>query len=166
MQTPICDTCLKSDSLCDICKTKLESNKINQNEIDVSRFIYNLSLKVKSLEDVSIEKVISAGNLIIISKIGDGSRLVGKGGTVVKVLAKKFGKSIRIIEKSDDYKKFIQMLILPSTLKAVNVLYSPTGEIYKLRIKNVDKTLPIKEEDICNISSSIFQKHVEIILEN
>jgi len=166
MQTLICQQCLESDSLCDICKQRMAIDRITQIEVEVSRFLFNLSKKVKTLEDISIEKVINANTIIIISGNGDGPRLVGKGGTIVKALAKKFGKSIRIIEKTKDYKQFIQCVIAPSTLKAVNTIYTPTGEKYKLRIKNLDKNSTLNEEDIIDLSLAIFNKKVEIVFEN
>ena len=166
MQTPICEICLKSNDLCEICKKKLETDKITQAEIDISRFICELSEKVGSLQDVKIKKIIESNNIIIISGKGDGGKLVGKAGTVVKVLAKQFGKSIKIVEKTDNYKDFMNNLISPNVIKAINIVYTPNGEIYKLRITSTEKTLPIQKDEISHISLSMFGNKAEIVFEN
>lgn len=167
MQTPICEVCLKSDMLCSACQGRLETNKITKTEIDVSRFIYTLSNKVKSLGDVKIEKVIDSNSLIIIAKKGDAAKLVGKGGSVVKALAKQFGKSIKIIEQSGNFKEFMINLLSPVNITGVNILYTPSGEIHKIRVAGVQKTnVSISNEDIISIASALFNKKAEIVVEN
>ncbi len=167
MRTAICEVCLKSDMLCNACKEKLETDRTTQSEIDISRFIYELSDKVKSLKDVKIEKIIESNVILIISGKGDAAKLVGKGGSVVKALAKQFGKSIKIVEQTDDFKQFIQTLITPATVIGVNIIYTPQGEIYKLRIgKSQEKIISIRREDISDISKLLFNHKTEIVFEN
>ena len=167
MQAPICEICLKSDILCSACQNKLETNKITKAEIDVSRFVYVLSDKVKSLGDIKIEKVIESNSLIIVAKKGDAAKLVGKGGSVVKALAKQFGKSIKIIEQSGNFKEFMINLLSPINITGINVLYTPSGEVYKIRVTGIQKTpMPMNNEDVIQLASSLFNKQAEIVVEN
>ncbi len=167
MQAPICEVCLKSDMLCSACKEKLETDRTTQAEIDISRFIYELSGKVRSLQEAKIEKIIESNIILIIAGKGDAAKLVGKGGSVVKALAKQFGKSIKIIEQSDDFKEFMQNLVSPAVIRAMNIIYTPEGEIYKLRIPLTYKNnLSVKEEDLSDISLSLFKRKAEIVFEN
>ena len=96
MKGIICNNCLQSETLCPECNKKLEQGIITKKDIDISRIIYNLSKKVKSLENIKLLKTVDATVLTIICGSGDGPMLVGRGGSVVKVLAKHFKKNIKI----------------------------------------------------------------------
>lgn len=166
MQTLICEVCLKSDLLCALCQEKLEKGEINKVDIDISKFLFNLSNKVKSLRDVKIKKVIDSGVLLIIAGIGDGAKLVGKKGYVVKALAKKFKKPIRVLEEATDFRKFVEDLISPSTLSGINTVYSSDGKSYKIRIPTTQKSrLTISPENFSEIIENIYNKKAELVFE-
>lgn len=167
MQTPICEVCLNSDMLCAACQNKLESGQISQIEINVSRFLFDLKEKIRSLEDVKIVRVLDVGSLLIIARIGDGARLVGKGGAVVKTLAKKFGKSIRIIEEAKDFKKFAESLISPISSCGINTLYTLEGEVYRVRIRFSQKnSLSIQPESFSEIINNLYHCKAELVFES
>lgn len=167
MQAPICEVCLKSDMLCSACQEKLETNKITQTEIDISRFIYALSSKVKSLQEVTVEKIIESNSIIIIAKKGDAAKLVGRGGSVVKALAKEFKKSVKIIEQNENFKEFMQGIVSPAVIQAINIVYTPNGELYRIRIPSSQKNnIPVKNEELAEIAENMFGKKAEIVLEN
>ena len=167
MQAPICEVCLKSDMLCSACKERLETDKTTQAEIDISRFIYKLSEKVKSLQDAKIEKIIESNNILIIAGKGDGAKLVGKGGSVVKALAKEYGKSIRIVEQTSNFKEFVQNMISPATILGVNIMFTPQGETYKIRIpSSFRNNVSISNEEMSDMSSNLFGKKSQIVFEN
>lgn len=122
---------------------------------------------MKSLGDVKIEKIIESSVILIITGKGDGGKVVGKGGAVVKSLAKKFSKSVRVVEQVGNFKEFVQSLISPAVIKGVNTVYTPQGETYKIRIPAEHKSaLNVKNEDIEQIVSSLFNKKVELLFEN
>jgi len=158
---------LNSDNLCSICKSKLERGETNQTEIDVSRYLNELSQKVRSLQSAKIEKVIGSSAIIIIAAKGDAGKMVGKGGTIVKALAKKFGKSIKIIEKTGNMREFVQSLISPAMMNGINVVYTPNGEIHKLRIPiDHKKSITLEKEDMEEMVFSLFNKKMKVIFEN
>lgn len=166
MQTPLCDKCLTSKNLCDTCQGKLESNKIRKEEIDVSKFIYGLSKKTKSLQDIKIVKVIDCGILLIITGRGDAARLVGKGGSVVKLIAKKFKKSIRILERASNFRDFVEELITPANVSGINTLYRDNKEIYRVRVPEFQKNhLLLTQEDFSQVISSFYKREAEIVFE-
>ena len=166
VETSICEVCLSSDSLCEACQNKLESGSITEKDIEVSRFLFTLSDKVKSLSDVRIVKIIDSECLIIISKIGDAAKLVGKNGFVVKALAKEFKKPIRVLEEADTLKDFVENLISPISVRGVNTLYTTEGEVYKFRIpSNYKGRLNITPESFTDIVSDIYNCRAELVFE-
>lgn len=167
MQTPICENCLKSETLCDLCREKLDKNIITQKDIDVSKTLHELSAKVKSLEDVKLIKIIDASNIIIICNAHDGPKLVGKGGSVVKALAKKFKKNIKIVERDEKFENFVRTFISPVQLNGINTVYSMSGQYYKIRIPSKDETnLGLTSDALSNLFENIYNIKTKIVFEN
>ena len=166
MQAPLCEVCLNSDILCGGCAAKLQSGELNQTEIDVSRFIHMLSDKVKSLQDAKLLKVIDTDVLLIVAGKGDAAKLVGKSGSIVKALAKKYNKSIRVVEHSD-FKTFITEAAHPLTVSGFNVVYTPSGEVYRLRVPSAQKQKQhISEAALASVAQQLFGKKIEVVFED
>jgi transcription antitermination factor NusA-like protein len=166
MQAPICEVCLKSDILCSACQEKLNRGEANKTEIDVSRFLYKLSEKMRSLKDVKILKVIDCGVLLIISGRGDAAKIVGREGAIVKKIAKEFRKSIRILEEAPSFKDFVEELISPTPINGINTLYKENEEIYRIRISNLQKGhLMISPEIFSKIISNFYNVKAELVFE-
>ncbi|MFH1473572.1 MAG: hypothetical protein ABIE55_01630 [Candidatus Aenigmatarchaeota archaeon] len=166
MQTPLCHDCLTSKNLCDTCHSKLENNELTEKEISVLRFIYNLSTKTMSLQDIKIVKVIDRGVLLIITGRGNAARLVGKGGAVVKLIAKKFKKSIRILEEASNIKDFVEELVTPAKVNGINTLYRDNEEIFRVRVPEIQKNhLLLSQEDFSSVISSFYDKKVELVFD-
>ena len=111
-------------------------------------------------------KIIDSECLIIISKIGDAAKLVGKNGFVVKALAKEFKKPIRILEEADTLKNFVESLVSPISISGVNTLYTPEGEVYKFRIPSNHKgRLNITPESFSEIISDMYDCKAELIFD-
>lgn len=166
MQAPICEVCLKSDILCSACQGKMDKGLITSDEIDIARYIYNLSGKMKSIRDVKILSIINRNALIIITGRGDASRLVGKSGAVVKKIANKFKKSVRILEEVSNLEEFVEELIFPAPVNGINTLYRNNEEIIRIRIPAVQKNhLLINPESFSEIISNFYNKKAELVFE-
>ena len=166
MQTPICDKCLESKNLCVICQEKLKNNEISKKEVSVLRHIYKLSNKTQSLKYIRIVKVIDSNILLIIAGRGDVARLVGKGGSIVKLIAKKFKKSIRILEEASNFKEFVEELITPANVKGINTLYRDNEEIFRVRVPEVQKNhLMMSPENFSQVISDFYNLKAEIVFE-
>jgi len=166
MQAPICEVCLKSDILCNSCQEKLNTGKISQKDVELSRYIYRLSEKMRSIRDIKILKAIDCGTLMIITGRGDAAKLVGKGGVIVKKIAKEFKKSIRILEEAPTFKDFVEELISPASINGINTLFRENQEVYKIRIPAIQKNqLIITPESFSQIISNFFNVKAEIVFE-
>ncbi|MDY6778311.1 MAG: KH domain-containing protein, partial [Candidatus Nanohaloarchaea archaeon] len=115
METPLCSICLESDDLlCNGCKQKIEDGEMTETAVEVSRLLYQISQDIPTLEDVEILEVRDASDaIVIITAAGDGPRVVGKNGEVVKKLADHFDSSIRVVEKAGDTEEVIENLLEP-----------------------------------------------------
>lgn len=164
MHSKICDACLKSGIFCNSCQGKIDSGEVSKTELDVAKFLFGLSGKIKSLEEAKIVKVINGHAIIIITEKGSAAKIVGKQGSVVKLLAKHFNKPIRVVE-ADDAKNFINNLIVPASA-AVNVVYAGGRECYRIRVlKNQKNRLPLEPGEISVAMEKIFGKSAEVLFE-
>jgi len=166
MQAPICEVCLTSELLCAGCADKLSRGEISQTEIDVVRALHGMSDKIRSLKDVRLRKVIDSDIILLVAGAGDGARLVGKGGAVVKELAKTFGKSIRVLEEKPDMRTFAVELVSPAALLGINTVYRPGGESFRLRLPETHKRrLALTPEAITTVIGNLYGCRVEIMFE-
>lgn len=149
--------CLKSDVLCNACQERLESGKISKSDLEVSRFLYGMEDKFKGLQNAKLIKTIEGDNIIIVTGYGDAARFVGRQGSVVKLLAKHFNKSIKVVEFSPDIKTFVRDLV-PNAV--VNILYTKEGEKYKIMTRGHVAS----KEEVENIIKNIFGKPAEVVM--
>jgi transcription antitermination factor NusA-like protein len=135
-------------------------------EVEIARYIYRLSDKMKSIRDVKVLKIINSDALIIVTGRGDAPKLVGKSGAVVKKIAQRFKKSIRILEESSNFEDFVEELIFPTPVNGINTLYRNNEEIIRIRVPAVQKNhLLLKPESFSKIISSFYNKKAELIFE-
>lgn len=164
MHSKICDACLKSGMFCSACQKKIDSGEVSKIELDIAKFLFGLKEKIKSLEEAKIIKVLNGHAIIIITEKGSAAKIVGRQGAVVKLLAKHFGKPIRVVE-SDDVKSFITNLIVPASA-SVSVAYSEGREYYKIRIMKTQKSrLPLEPKEVKSIIENIYNKSAEVLFE-
>ncbi len=164
MHSKICDACLKSDVFCSSCQKKIDSGEISKLELGVAKFLFGLKDKIKSLDEARILKVLNGHAIVIITEKGSAAKIVGRQGSVVKLLAKHFSKPIRVVE-ADEAKKFISNLIVPASA-SVSVAYSGGKECYRIRILKSQKSrLPLEPDEIKKIIENLYGKSSEVLFE-
>lgn len=167
MKLPICKVCLKNDILCSGCTEKVKKMGIKPDEIEMFRLLNKLLKNYKLLKNVEIKRVISSKTmLLIISKKEDISRLIGKNGGMVRKLGKELNKQIRIVSDSSSLEDFTREIFFSTPILGINVLYTPKGEKYKIRIPSSERVvLPITPEVFSSIVGSVLNTNVELVFE-
>lgn len=168
MQTPLCSICLENDDiLCNGCRAKLEDGDINEAEVEVSRLLNNLSTNIDNLEDVTIKRIYSLDDaMIIVTAEGDGPKVVGRNGRVVKKIAERFDKSIRVVEDTGDEHKIIEKLLAPVEYNGINKVYKPEGEERKVVVDQDQKPrVPFKEDAFRTIVKDLTDEDLSLSFE-
>ena len=157
MQMPLCNECLTKESLCNDC------SQLPKESVDVSRFLFSMKDQSKSLEDASVKGIVDSDVLLIVTGKGDAAKVVGKGGIVVKALAKQFNKNIKVLEEND-MKSFASDLLQPITVLGTNILFTPEGEIKRIRAPLSQKSkFHISEQAFSNIMERLYGTKAEIV---
>jgi len=158
MKAPICGICLNSNILCMACKKRLDSGEITEGEVRISRLISELAKGFGPLNEITVKKVIEGDNVsVVICNRGDGAKLIGKEGSVIKKLSRLAQKTIRVVEETDDMREFVQNLIYPVPVIGLNILYKPEREVMKIIIPK-GRSLPLPEKAFAEIISAMFNK--------
>ena len=167
MQAPICEVCLKSDILCSGCQEKLNAGRITKNDVNICRYLYSLSERMRSIRDIKVIRAIDCGTLIIITGRGDAAKLVGRDGVIVKKIAKEFKKSIRILEEAPNFREFIEELVSPASINGINTLFKENQEVYKIRVPATQRNqVMITPESFSQIISNFYNRKVELVFES
>ena len=167
MKAPICNVCLKSDVLCSNCEEKLENGEITELEIKVSRILKDLSNEYGSLRDSQIKHVYDTENvLVIVTAEGDGAKVVGRGGEIVKEIADRVDKSIRVVEASQEDREVIKGLLSPAEIRSINTVFRPDGESQKVVVPDeYEGKINLSIEELEKLISDITGNSYEIAFE-
>ncbi len=167
MKAPICNVCLKSDVLCSNCEEKKENGDISELEIKISRELKDLSDEYGSLRDSEILNIYDTSNVVVIETAeGDGAKVVGRSGEIVKKVASEIEKSIRVVEKSENDKDVIKGLLSPAEIESVNTVFAPEGEHKKIVVDEeyegkINMSTEELEEIIEKITGTYYQLSFE-----
>jgi transcription antitermination factor NusA-like protein len=161
MKTPICDICLRSSILCSACESKVKNGEISEADVRVSRALFYASEKFKSLRGITIKKVLETeNNILLIPEKGDASKIIGRGGLVAKELTKTLGKNFRVIEETSDKREFIEKMIFPAKVTAMNVLYAEDGEVLKVM---VSRKPSVSEDTLREVMKEVYNEDIRIV---
>ncbi|MBC7219056.1 MAG: transcription elongation factor NusA [Hadesarchaea archaeon] len=167
MQTPICKICLKSGILCQGCSRKIEEGKISKLELNISLALYELSKKHKELDQLIFKRAVDSDGLaILVVGTGQIPLLIGRRGRIVQELENILKTKVRIVEEGSTEKKLIQDLLTPADVLGINILYTKSGDEYRVRVPRQHmRRLPMKKEKLEAALSKLTNKNYTIIFE-
>jgi transcription antitermination factor NusA-like protein len=140
-----------------MCEEKYENDEISDTEIRVSRILHDLSKEYGSLQDSEIEQVFNAEKVtVIVTAEGDGAKVVGRKGEIVKNIADRIDQSIRVVEAADDNMEVIKGLLSPAEVESINTVFTPEGESKKIVVSE-------EYEGKINLSNEEFEEIVKDI---
>jgi len=116
-----------------MCDEKYEDGEISDHDIRVSRILKELSSEYGSLQDSEIKKIFKMENVtVIVTAEGDGAKVVGRQGEIVKKVADRIDQSIRVVEAAEDDMEVIKGLLSPAEVESINTVFAPEGQSKKI----------------------------------
>ncbi len=168
METPLCSICLESDDiLCTGCQAKLEDGDISDVDVELSRLLNDLADSIETLQDVTIKKTITTSKaVVVLTAEGDGPKVVGRNGRVVKEIADTFDRSIRVVEDTGDVDKVVDKLLAPVGHKGVRTVYKPDGEEQKVIVDRDDRPrVPFTAEEFRDVVEDLTGEGIMLAFE-
>lgn len=146
MKTPLCTFCIKSGVLCPRCREKLRSGKVSDLDIKIAKLLFELETKYPSLQKVSFHNAYDVdGILAIVVGNGDLQRFFSDGGKTPRELSDLVRKRIRILEKKGDTRGFLEDLLAPAPITAINTIWLPDGSTEtRVIVSGRSRRLPLK----------------------
>ena len=151
VKTPICLFDLKTGILCSSCEEKLRMGIISELDIEVAKALLKLEeTKYRHLlQDVRFHKAYVVDDVLAI--------LVDqKGGRLLKELGDMFGKKVRVLSYRCDLKEFLEELLAPASILALNRVWLPDGSTeVKVVVSYTGRRPPINFETAKSLSMTI-----------
>lgn len=138
----------------------MKDGEISQVDIDVGEAIIRASKQHKSLNEISLERIIlnNAGAFFLVKK-GDKKRFEDAGYVFLNQLSDIIGTEIHFIEKAKNKIKFIENLLAPVVpISTTEIFIPPFGDReVKVKISTADKRkLPLDQEQFAEILESTY----------
>jgi hypothetical protein len=130
MKAPICNFCLTNSILCSSDQTKLDTGKISQLEIDVSRALYKLEKKHKAIANSKMLGAKSTDGIILILIESQIPFSMAEVLSLNDDISRAMSKNVRIIEKNAPINKIVQELLLPAKVAGVSNIWLPDGSSF------------------------------------
>ncbi|RLJ03083.1 MAG: hypothetical protein DRP11_01790 [Candidatus Aenigmatarchaeota archaeon] len=167
VKTPIDRICLENDILCSACQRKVDSGEISEMDVKVSRVLNRLEKRFKSLKDATfIKSYETTKRIIILTGKGDARKVVGKGGSVVKELSKKFQKGIQVFEVKDSLEDYVKELVPPDMIIGVNRVFTKDGSYYKVILRGKDrKRMKVSRGELEEVLGKLSGEGVKVVFE-
>jgi len=157
MDFPICSLCVESESLCEKCRKKLADGSITESDASISRVVKKVYEKARATDGADIKKIIETNSFVLIA-CTEPEKMIGND-MVVKQISKEMGKPVKIIGDSADVRGVVQMLIEPTVLIGIDILYTESGEKLRARIP-LGSGMAFHEADVKAAVSGLFRKEI------
>ena len=157
MKLPICLIDAQTNTLCRKCKQLYREGKINDIDIELSKYLLELSKGNKNLKDIAFYSSFELEDVVIIVTRKQDVPLLSDSDILAK-LKQSVNKEIRFLERTNDPKKLVESLLHPIPVINVSTLYLPpfSEKEYKIEIeKKYKDVLPIPEEVIVQTVTSV-----------
>jgi len=165
MQTPVCELCATTNSLCSGCRAKLADGRITEFDVQVAHLLSKYKEKF-ALQKVQFDRALDLGRMAVILTSSDVSHLVGKGGKTAQALSKELGKRVRIVHANADPRALLEEILLPVKPTGVNTVFTQKGKQLKVRIARKDVVhLPTDLDSINRVLHSLMGENTVLVFE-
>lgn len=156
MKTPLCNFCIKSGILCKKCQKKIESGKLGETDLQTIRLLMKLEQKYPSLQKIKFYNAYEIDDVLAIV-VGRGNLASFFGDSkILRKIAEKKGKKVRIIEKKVGNRKFLENLFAPAKITTINKIWLPDGTTEtRVILSSRPRKLPLKKKVIKTLAKKV-----------
>ncbi len=140
MQTPLCQKCAWSESLCPSCDAKRGSGEMSDLDIEVSRILHKIN-ELHNITAAQFSHAIDLGDAVLVFTPGEAGLLIGRGGKVVSALSAALGKRVRVVSERGDARKSLEDLITPAKILGINESFHAGSTRLSIRLAKSDEKL-------------------------
>jgi transcription antitermination factor NusA-like protein len=157
VKTPLCNICIRSGILCPRCQEKITSGETSETDIRIARILLSLEDKHTCLQKIDFYKAYEADNVLaIIVGSGDSKHFHGEGRNIIRDIAEKTGKRIRVFENRGNPRAFLEELFAPVAITTINKIWLPDGtQETRVVLPGRSRRLPLRSEVMKELAKEI-----------
>lgn len=120
--------CVKSGILCRKCQEKIEKGQITDLDLKIIRLLTEFEKDNPLLQDVTYHKAVeSENNVVILVDRRDMGKILSGGAKMVHAISDSLGKKVKILSYGGDDRQFLEDLLSPLAILALNTIWIPDG---------------------------------------
>lgn len=129
MEFPLCVFDLKTGIFCPRCEEKLRKGLYDEFDVEVMKLLLQLEKSFPQLHGASYVKAVNGAETIFIVLREGSLRGFDQRNLVAlrKKLKERLGKHVRVVEDDHDVSRFIEKVVVPARVVAVNKIWLPDG---------------------------------------
>ncbi|MDW8076092.1 MAG: hypothetical protein RMJ14_00410 [Nitrososphaerota archaeon] len=154
MEIPVCTFDLKTGIFCERCEEKIRRGEVSELDIKVMRALLELEKNFHQLQSMSYVKSVDTKDaIVVVLRNGHLSAMPQHLLTSLKrKLSDILGKNVRLIEDSPDIGRFLEPLVAPARIVAINKIWLPDNSVEIRIILDEERSLKLSVESLQEIS--------------
>ena len=161
MKSPICSFDAKSGVLCTKCEEKLHSGGISQDDVDASTRLTRLAERDSNINKFTLVRAARVDeDFVLVLRRPDVSALRSNASLADKI-EREFGQKVWFAESEASDRRFIENLLHPLKVTAVNQFWLPDGN--KLTKVIVSQKAHFDREKVQKIARAV--RGIELLVE-
>jgi transcription antitermination factor NusA-like protein len=126
-------------------------------DIKIAKLLFELETKYPPLQKISFHNAYDVdGVLAIVVGNGDLQRFFSDGGKIPREISDLVRKRIRILEKKGDTRGFLEDLLAPAPITAINTIWLPDGSTEtRVIVSGRSRRLPLKVSVLKELAKKI-----------
>ena len=167
MDLPLCSFDLKTGIFCPRCAEKLRRGLYTELDVKVMKKLLELEKKFTKLQKAGYVSTVDGEDAIfIVLKEGSLKDLDFRElSQLRKILTNELGKPVRILEDAADPIKFIERIVAPARVIAVNKIWLPDGSEETRVILDHERNLKMKCESLIRVVEKVKKMKLNVDFE-
>jgi len=164
---PLCSFDLKTGIFCPRCAEKLRRGLYTELDVKVMKKLLELEKKFTKLQKAGyVSTVDGEDTIFIVLKEGSLKDLDFRElSQLRKILTNELGKPVRILEDAADPIKFIERIVAPARVIAVNKIWLPDGSEETRVILDHERNLKMKRESLIRVVEKVKKMKLNVDFE-
>lgn len=153
MEIPVCAFDLKTGIFCERCEEKIRRGEVSELDIRVMRSLLELEKTFHQLQSMCYVKSVDTKDAIAVVLRNGNLGAVSQQSLALlrRKLSDSLGKNVRLVEDSSDIGRFLEPLVAPARIVAINKIWLPDNSMEIRIILDEDRGLKLSVESIQEI---------------
>jgi len=154
MEIPVCTFDLKTGIFCERCEEKIRRGEVTELDIKIMKALLELEKNFHQLQSMSYVKSVDTKDaIVVVLRDGNLSAMPQHSlASIKRKLSDILGKNVKIVEDAADIGRFLEPLVAPARIVAINKIWLPDNSTEIRVILDDERSLKLSVESLQEIS--------------